>query len=110
MMGNFEIHKETEEVRHVGGAMVVFDESRVAPLFVARGIGNTRVAGVSTSQALTSQALLMPTGNDRSGAIAAGGSWGGRDQCVIGEERFWIPPEHWRDDDAAALRHRWAAK
>jgi len=33
-MGNLKVHKDGP-VRHVGNAMVIFDESRVAPLFVA---------------------------------------------------------------------------
>lgn len=108
MLGNFTLHKENKEVRHVGGAMVVFDESRVAPLFVAQGIGNR---DTGTSQ--LSQNSLWPTGgtpNDQSASLSAGGNWMGRDQVMIGDKAFWVPPEHWRDDDAPALRHRWTAK
>jgi len=95
-------------VRHVGGAMVVFDESRVAPLFVAQGIGNSHTAASQLNQT-----QLWPTGgtpNDQTAALSAGGYWMGKDQVMIGEERFWVAPEHWRDDDAPALRHRWTAK
>jgi len=42
MMGRFAVVKESATVRHVGNAMVVFDESHVAPLFLASGVPHYR--------------------------------------------------------------------
>jgi len=104
-LGNHTVHRETAHVRHVGAAMVVFDESKVAPLFVAKGIGKP---GSSSAQ----PPALWSSGNsnDQTGACIGGGSWVGTDQVVIGDERFWIPPEDWRDEDDKQLRRRWTAK
>lgn len=107
-IGNFAIHRETANVRHVGGAMVVFDETKVAPLFVAKGIGKTSPTPANNVTDL----WLRGNSNNRTGACIGGGYWVGADQVRIGEESFWIPPEDWRNDDGRGkeLRHRWTAK
>merc|ERR1712217_204970 len=40
-MGRFKVHQEKKHVLHVGSAMVVFDKTYVAPLFLAVTTRNT---------------------------------------------------------------------
>lgn len=49
LAGRFLVTKQSEYVRHVGDAMVVFDQTRVAPLFLASQTTSTRPTVAYTS-------------------------------------------------------------
>merc|ERR1712224_208175 len=99
MMGRFMVHKESNLVRHVGSAMVVFDERNVAPLFVASGIIRHTVSRwriPNRSQCLVSQASVTPQRELNAKSIAQGGfAMVGRHQALMQEtnEIVWLPPD-----------------
>merc|ERR1711988_463955 len=69
-MGRFRLHQDGSKVRHVGNAMVAFDRTFVAPLFVAHRVQGYNNASVNVHR-------------------------GGRRQTVVPEleDMFWDPPE-----------------
>jgi len=81
-IGNQVGHRERNHVRHVGDAVVVFDERCVTPLLVANGIKE----GGSFSTTSFAGNVAKP------GAVLA------TRQVKVGEQHFWVPPEEdrWR--------------
>ena len=82
-MGRFVVHKESKVVRHVGGAMVVFEESAVVPLFLASD---------TFGQSAVSVADCWSTGNPNG---ASSCDRAGRRQIFVQESAVvvWVPPE-----------------
>jgi len=100
------IHKESSNVRHVGEAMVVFDEARVTPLFVAKNIGVAASGGV---QGYSNRDWMSGNQNLR-GVLQGGGFQTGRQQVVVGDEAMWAPPEAYDHTCAKELRRRIESK
>jgi len=101
-MGHLQVHKETPNIRHVGGAVVVFDEKKVAPLFVAQGI-------CRNTETDYSKASFLNPGNQH-GFLPGGGSKVASRQAKVGEELIWIPPEEHRSQKHIHVRRVWNAK
>lgn len=94
MLGNFQLHKDGVNVRHVGNAMVVFDEARVAPLFLATGIiGWWTGSSLWGSNSVSSN--LWPSGIPINPNRQGRSHWVGRRRTFIKEteEVVWLPPE-----------------
>jgi len=93
-------------VRHVGGAMVIFDEARVAPLFVARNFYGAHPTPLfpQSVQCVTLD-LLRPNPNcARQGQV-------GRNQYIVGDERLfesWQPGSYHRN--TKTVKRRMVAK
>merc|ERR1712154_610236 len=88
-MGNQAVHRETKHVRHVGDAVVVFDERCVTPLFVAEGI---RVSPTTPLSAKPRQNQVATR------------------QLLVGDEHFWVPPEEDRWRKGMLVRRVWNCK
>jgi len=89
MLGRLPMTKDGV-VRHVGGAMVIFDEARVAPLLVARNFMTASSLALPQSVRYVTLDLLRPNPNRvRQGQV-------GRNQYIVGEERLF---ESWQPGD-----------
>eukprot|EP00931_Biecheleriopsis_adriatica_P089035 TRINITY_DN63230_c0_g1_i1.p1 TRINITY_DN63230_c0_g1~~TRINITY_DN63230_c0_g1_i1.p1 ORF type:complete len:645 (+),score=108.07 TRINITY_DN63230_c0_g1_i1:49-1983(+) len=109
LLGNHELHRESCNVRHVGSAMVVFDESRVAPVFVASNIGFHGRPAVQQVQGI--QQPWPSTGNPNlRGALPGGGFQTGSHQLAVGNERLWAPPEELKWKKGTELRRHIESK
>lgn len=112
MLGNLPVHKESKVVRHVGAAMVVFDEARVTPLFVAKCADTPATRSLRSPD--YSRSLLWPSAADTNvlhrGVLLGGGVRTGTHQARVGKERLWLPPEKLDNRLATHLRRRREAK
>lgn len=101
-MGNRRVFSETQHVRHVGDAMVVFDSARVAPLFIAKsdGLGGAWEDTLRTHDPCAQQST----------ALAAGGQAAGTHQILVGDQKIWALPQASTDQDAKKLKRRGGAK
>jgi len=96
MLGNFRLHKDTGAVRHVGNALVVFDEARVAPLFLASGVAYSSLAPVTRWPGSNSSVVqLWPGGIPENANHGARSERVGTRQILIQETQVlvWLPPE-----------------
>jgi hypothetical protein len=96
MLGNFLLHKDTGYVRHVGNAMVVFDEARVAPLFLAENVAGCGRPFAWLSMNRSPQVLqLWPMGVPTNLNHGGHPQRVGRRRTLIKEtqEVVWLPPE-----------------
>eukprot|EP00746_Dinoflagellata_sp_MGD_P001698 gnl/MRDRNA2_/MRDRNA2_103225_c0_seq1.p1 gnl/MRDRNA2_/MRDRNA2_103225_c0~~gnl/MRDRNA2_/MRDRNA2_103225_c0_seq1.p1 ORF type:complete len:626 (+),score=126.20 gnl/MRDRNA2_/MRDRNA2_103225_c0_seq1:79-1956(+) len=116
MLGNFRLHKDTGSVRHVGNAMVVFDEARVAPLFLAQGVSgcgrgiawpNMNVTN-HVKNLLTLWPSGIPVNPNRSQHPWKANLKVGRQRTLIKEtlEVVWLPPEPTGDRDDVRAKRR----
>jgi len=98
MMGRFAVVKESPTVRHVGDAMVVFNESHVAPLFLASGVPHyrrwVRPAGTKPVMVVPSPWPTGPNPNARD-------ELSGTRQVPISELNVVV----WRPPDAETSRY-----
>lgn len=108
MMGRLPLHKESTFVRHVGSAMVVFDEARVAPLFLASGIGIRPVAGMRPFPNGSIVSMWWPSAGNPNHVGRP--KWVGRRQTwvvQVGQEQegeiVWLPPQR---EDAKAYMNK----
>jgi hypothetical protein len=101
MLGRFKLHADSPEVRHVGDAMVVFGEARVAPLFLASGF-----SGFSGRCGQVNVPYGWPNGPNPNRGARPGR--GGRRQTVIWEsqEVVWLPPSAERAKHAINVKRR----
>lgn len=113
MLGNFRLHKDTGPVRHVGSAMVVFDEARVAPLFLASGVTYPSwTSRVPTFGRGCKVLNLWPSGIPDNVNHRGRSAWVGRRQTLIPEtqEVVWLPPEAVRDPDQIRTKRSFECK
>lgn len=111
MIGNLKVHKDGTHVRHVGNAMVVFDKSRVAPLFVASNFAGARGGhGRTTSAAFSTTRidLALSSNPNRKGRP----EWVGRRQVLVEGigKVVWRPPEELSYRQAKYMRRRVESK
>jgi len=92
MVGRLRVGRDDRIIREVGGARIIFNESYVAPLFVAKGAGRRRVYIQSKNGASVGVVRLNGPGGNQN---TAGSTRAGAGQVVIKEsgERVWLPPE-----------------
>merc|ERR1711920_28283 len=83
-IGRHPLHAETNEIRHVGNAMVVFKKEHVAPLYIADMAENHDVV----------YTLPLRPNTNRVGALARAGCR----KCwdFEAQEAVWLPPEEYR--------------
>lgn len=116
MLGNFQLHKDTGAVRHVGNAMVVFDEARVAPLFLASGVPCNAAAtwGRFAGGGFRSLAVvqLWPSGIPKNSNRSSGSERCGRRQTFLQEiqEIVWLPPQAVKDRWQIRVKRRFESK
>lgn len=104
LLGHQQLYKETKEVRHVGNAMVVFNEKHVAPLYVAdlRGPAGANAAVVARAQTVAPSPELEHNLNHDGQP-----DWVGSRQRLDPrtEELTWLPPtEHLQSSHAVKMK------